>query len=151
MTPATSGSSAAARTTDAAPSDTPQTTTGPGERSRARRTAASTSSFSFTPKVVASPPLAPWWRRSMSSAFQPAWWTKGARRTISIRERLRPWTMTTVPFAPGAGTHQPLRSTPSAERKATSSEASWNEAGVRPAFSLSGNWKRRVVAMPARK
>ena len=59
--------------------------------------------------------------------------------------------MTTDPFAPGAGTHQPVRFTPSAERKATSSNASWNEAGVRPAFSLSGNWKRRVVAMPARK
>ena len=59
--------------------------------------------------------------------------------------------MTTVPFAPGAGTHQPSRSIPSAERKATSSKASWNVAGVRPAFSLSGNWKRRVVAMPARK
>ncbi len=59
--------------------------------------------------------------------------------------------MTTVPFAAGAGTHQPSSSTPSAERKATSSEASWKEAGVRPAFSLSGNWKRRVVAMPARK
>ena len=70
--------------------------------------------------------------------------------TISIRERLRPWTITTVPFARGAGTHQPLSSTPSAERNATSSEASSNEAGVRPAFSLSGNWKRRVVAMPAR-
>ena len=58
--------------------------------------------------------------------------------------------MTTVPFAAGAGTHQPRSSTPSGERNDTSSEASWNDAGVRPAFSRSGNWKRRVVAMPAR-
>ncbi len=59
--------------------------------------------------------------------------------------------MTTVPFAAGAGTHQPRRSTPSAERNARSSKASWKEAGVRPPFSRSGNWKRRVVPMPARK
>ena len=58
--------------------------------------------------------------------------------------------MITVPFAPGAGTHQPFSSTPSVERKATSSEASCREAGVRPAFSLSVNWKRRMVATPAR-
>jgi hypothetical protein len=58
--------------------------------------------------------------------------------------------MTTVPFASGAPTHQPLSSTPSDERNVTSSEVSCNEAGVSPAFSLSGNWKRRVVARPAR-
>ncbi len=59
MTPFTSGSPAAASTTEAPPSETPHSTTGPGERSRAKRAPASTSCFSLTPKVVASPPLAP--------------------------------------------------------------------------------------------
>jgi hypothetical protein len=46
--------------------------------------------------------------------------------------------MTTVPLGCAAGSHQPEIGTPSDERKATSSEASPNEAGVRPAFSLVG-------------
>ncbi len=80
---------------------------GRGERSRAKRADALTSSFSFAPKVVATPPLAPWWRRSMTSAFQPAPWTNGTRRTISMRERFSPCTITTLPFGESAGTHQP--------------------------------------------
>src|SRR6185503_16561367 len=66
-----------------------------------------------------------------------------------MRERFSPCTSTTDPRGCAAGTHQPFRSTPSEALKATSSNGSWKEAGVRPAFSLSGNWNRRVVARPA--
>ena len=54
-----------------------------------------------------------------------------------MRERLRPWTSTTVPCASGAGTHQPFRGTPSGAWNVRSSYGSLNEAGVSPSFSLS--------------
>ena len=67
------------------------------------------------------PPLLPWKRRSKSSAFQPCSWRNGALRTISMRERFRPCTRTTVPRADWAGTHQPESFTPSFASNSTSS------------------------------
>src|SRR5262249_53203671 len=49
----------------------------------------------------------------------------------------------------GPGTHQPLRGTPSAAWKETSSYGSWNDAGVSPSFSLSVIWNLRPVKIDA--
>ena len=78
------------------------------------------------------PPLSPWRRRSKSSAFHPSRFRNGAFFTISRRERFRPWTRTTVPFAPGAGTHQPESGMPSRALNVTSSKGKPSDAGVRP-------------------
>ena len=132
----------------AAPREIPQKTTGPFVRASAKALAAWASAFSNQPKLETSPPLAPWCRRSKSSALQPWACTNGTFFTISRRERLRPWMSTTVPFASGAGTHHPLRATPSAAGKETSSKGRSKEAGVRPLLALSLYWNRRLVAIP---
>ncbi len=68
-----------------------------------------------------------------------------------MRDRLRPWTRTTVPLAPSAGTHQPESGTPSRASKDTSSKGRENVAGVTPSFSASFIWNVRTVKTPARK
>ena len=106
-------------------------------RERARATAACTSSFSSQPKLETSPPLCPVMAQVEEQRVPAPRVEEGTFFTISMRERFRPWTRTTVPRACGAPTHQPFSGTPSAAWKATSSKGRPKLAGVRPAFSRS--------------